>query len=188
MKQAMKILQEGGIIIFPTDTAFGIGCRIDREDSVERLFKLRQRPFTQAMPVLASSEKMVREYVLEIPENVKLQLMDMYWPGALTIVLPARKEKVCPMVRGNGESIGMRVPNHPVPLTLIEELRVPIVGTSANFHGKPTPYEFSDLDPDLIKQVDYVLPGVCTLRKESTVIDCTQTPWKILRQGAVKVS
>ena len=94
IETAVKILNQGGIIIFPTDTAFGIGCRIDNENSIQRLFKIRNRPTTQPMPIQVNGLEMVKEYVTEIPENVVEKLINQFWPGALTIVLKAKLDKV----------------------------------------------------------------------------------------------
>ncbi len=188
ISEAIRILKEGGIVIFPTDTAFAIGCRIDREDSIERLFRLRKRPFTQATPVLCSSLAMVEEYVAEIPPDVREKLIKPYWPGALTIVLPAKIEKVPPLVRGGGVTIGVRIPDHEITRRLIEGVGVPLLGPSANFHGKPTPFKLAEIDPQLYSLVDYILPGVCKKSEVSTVIDCSVLPWKILREGAVKLN
>jgi len=186
--QAVKILNQGGIVIFPTDTAFGIGCRIDNEDAVQKLFKIRKRPEFQAVPVLVSGLKMAKEYVQEFTEKVVHDLVNPYWPGALTIVLNAKKDKVPSLVRGGGETIGVRMPNHQVILEIIKKVGVPILGPSANFHGENTPYEFKDLNLDLISLVDLVAQGECSTKNASTVIDCTQDPWRILRQGAITVN
>lgn len=186
--KAVKILKGGGVVIFPTDTAFGIGCRIDDEKAVERLFMIRKRPETQPASVLASSTEMAQGYLETIPLDVWEKLMKRYWPGGLTIILSCKTEKVPSLVRGAGSKLGVRMPNHETALELIEGVGVPILGPSANFHGEKTPYAFSDLNPELIKFVDFVLPGeTSSVRQPSTVIDCSQKPWKILRQGAVKV-
>src|SRR6266581_654728 len=94
IEQAVKVLNDGGIVIFPTDTAFGIGCRIDNSEAIKRLFAIRKRPETQAAPVLVSSLDMAQDYVLPIPGGVVEKLVKPYWPGALTIILPCREEKV----------------------------------------------------------------------------------------------
>jgi L-threonylcarbamoyladenylate synthase len=187
IEKAIKIIQEGGIVIFPTDTAFGMGCRIDNENAVRRLFTLRKRPETQATPVLVSSFEMAQEYLEFIPEEVKGKLIGTYWPGALTIVLPSRIEKIPSLVRGGKDTLGVRMPNHPTALELIKGAGVPLLGPSANFHGEQTPYNLADLDGELIKLVDYIVPGECSVKQASTVIDCTVEPWKILRQGAVRI-
>lgn len=188
IEKAIKILKNGGIIIFPTDTAFGIGCRIDNKTAIKRLFEIRKRPEKQAVAVLIDSLEMVQGYLLSISEEVKEKLIKRYWPGALTIILPCRTDKVPKLVRGEGTTLGVRIPNHEVTRAIIREVRVPILGPSANFHGEKTPYIFSDLNPELIKLVDFVVPGETSLvRQPSTVIDCSQKPWKILRQGAIKI-
>jgi len=185
--EAVKIVKQGGIVIFPTDTAFGIGCRIDDIDAIQRLFALRKRPETKAVPVLVSSLHMAQEYVQEIPEEVIKKLIKPYWPGALTIVLQSKTDKVPSLVRGGSETIGLRVPNHLTTLALINGVGIPLLGTSANFAGEATPHTFENLDPELTKLVDYVVPGECHQEKASTVIDCTKTPWQILRHGAVNL-
>lgn len=188
ISQAVKILNQGGIVIFPTDTSFGIGCRIDNKTAIQKLFEIRKRPVFKATPVLVSGLKMAKDYVLKIPKDVEEKLIDKFWPGALTIVLQSRIDMVPELVRGHGTTIGVRMPNNRAIQAIIKNVGIPILGPSANFHGKNTPYEYNDIDKDLIKLVDYVVNGECELKKPSTVIDCTKTPWEILRQGALKVN
>ncbi len=185
IKKGVAILNQGGIILFPTDTAFGIGCRMDNEAAIKRLFGIRNRPETQATPVLVSSKEMAAEYLLAIPEAVEEKLIQRFWPGALTIVLPARTEKIPELVRGGRDTLGVRMPNHPIALEIISQVGVPILGPSANFHGDKTPFSFEELDPELVRLVDYVVSGECVSKQVSTVIDCSVNPWKILRQGAI---
>jgi len=188
VKKAIEVLRQGGIVIFPTDTAIGIGCRIDNDRAIKKLFKIRKRPKTKAVPVLFSDIRMVRRYVEKIPQDAE-NLMKKYWPGALTLVLHSNKVKVPLLVRGGGETLGVRIPDSKIVRTIIAQVGVPILGPSANFSGEKTPFKFEDLNPDLIKQVDYVLKGEISLEKNvSTIIDCTVTPWKIIRQGAVRIN
>lgn len=187
IKQAVSVLQQGGIVVYPTDTAFGIGCKIDDEAAVKRLFTIRKRPESQATPVLVSSIDMAGEYLSEIPEDVNKKLISQYWPGALTIVLPCKVEKVPSLVRGGTGTLGVRMPNHDIALALIKNLGMPLLGPSANFHGEATPYTFEALNSILLTKVDYILSGECQVKLASTVIDCSVEPWKIIRQGAVKV-
>jgi L-threonylcarbamoyladenylate synthase len=187
VEEAVRVLNEGGIIVFPTDTAFGIGCRIDNEKAIQKLFSIRNRPKSQAVPVLVSDLEMLKNCVAELPEDVIKNLINPFWPGALTVVLRANMHKVPSLVRGGGETVGVRMPNHPIALDILSKVGVPILGPSANFHGENTPYEFKDLDPRLISLVDYVIEGECPVRQTSTVIDCTKVPWEILRRGAIQV-
>ncbi len=187
LNEAIKILSQGGIVIYPTDTACGIGCRIDDEKAVKRLFQIRKRPVIQATPVLIDSIEMAEKYFLSpIADNVR-RLIKVYWPGALTIVYKCRTELIPSLVCGGSLTIGLRMPNHDVPLALIEAVGVPILGPSANFHGQETPFSYSQLDPQLLKLVDFVIDGKCSVGNVSTVIDCVGSPIKIIRQGAVKL-
>ncbi len=183
--QAIKILNQGGIIIFPTDTAFGIGCRIDDDKAIQRLFQIRKRPAIQATPVLIENLSMTPKYLQPIPQEVIDKLINKYWPGALTIILPCHKNIIPNMVRGGTGNLGIRMPNHRIILDIIKNICVPILGPSANFHGDKTPYFFKDLDKQLIKQVDFVIKGKCSIKQASTVIDCSIKPWKIIRKGAI---
>lgn len=188
IEKAVKVLKEGGIVIFPTDTAFGIGCRMDNKDSVERLFSIRKRPQSQATPVLFNNIEMMKDYLLDIPKEVKEKLMDKYWPGALTIVLPCKTEKISRLVRGNSNNLGVRIPDNDITLSIIKKVGVGVLGPSANFYGAETPYNFEDLDPELVNLVDFVVNGECKLKQTSTVIDCSVKPWQIIREGAVKLN
>lgn len=187
IKTAIEIFKNGGIVIFPTDTAIGIGCRIDNPNAVERLFKIRRRPKTKAAPVLFSSIDMVREYIKEIPQDVE-KLMKKYWPGALTIILCCNKLTVPSLVRGGGETLGVRIPNNKIIKTIIAKVGAPILGPSANFSGGKTPYSLKELDKKLVNLVDFVVSGETSGEEmASTVIDCTVEPWKIVREGATKI-
>lgn len=188
IEKAISILKEGGIVIYPTDTAFGIGCRIDDKKAIERLFRIRKRPRSQPTPVLVDTVKMVQEYLEPISQEVIDKLVEPYWPGALTIVLPCKTGRVPKSVRGGGNTLGVRIPNHPITRSIISGVGVPILGPSANFHGEKTPCKLEDLDRELVSQVDYVVKGECSLKQSSTVIDCSQKPWRIIREGAVSLA
>lgn len=188
IREAIRVLKEGGIVVFPTDTAFAVGCLIDNEQAIERLFQIRRRPETQATPVLVDTVKMAQDYLKPIPQEVIDTLVEPYWPGALTIVLPCQIDKVSRIVRGGGETLGVRIPNHAIARAIIRGVGVSILGPSANFHGGKTPYKMNDLNHAFIKLVDFVVEGECPIGNVSTVIDCTIKPWRVLRQGAVKIS
>ncbi len=184
LARAIEVLINGGVVVFPTDTAFGIGCRIDSDTSIERLFSIRRRPITQPTPVLVSNIDMALSY-FEHPSKMVIDLMQTYWPGALTIISGCDNSRVNELVRGGGNTIGLRLPNHRDTLAMIDQVGVPILGPSANFHGLPTPYKYEDLDPELVQLVDYVLPGECSMKQASTVVDCSGEKIYIRRQGGV---
>lgn len=186
IEKASEILNQGGIVIFPTDTAFGIGCRIDKPKTIERLFELRRRSEEKATPVLVSGVSMARRYLKPLTPEVE-SLMSAHWPGALTVVYPCVTHKVPDPVRGGGENLGVRMPDHSTILKILDKVTVPILAPSANFSGEKTPYVYQDIDKTLMKLVDYVVVGSTHHKTASTVVDCSTTPWKILRQGAVEI-
>lgn len=188
LNKAIKILKNGGIIISPTDTTFIITCRADDKNAVERLFYLRKRDIKKPVPLLFSDEQMVGKYVKYVSKEVREKLINKYWPGGLTIVLYANKDLIHDYVRGGGDTVGVRIPDHSSVHRLIKEVGVPILGPSANFSGGKTPFFMSDLDPNLVRQVDFVLPGRCKIKKASTVLDVTRKPWKVIREGAVHLT
>ena len=189
IEEAVRVLKNGGIVIFPTDTAIGIGCKIDDQDAAERLFKIRTRPGNKPILALVNSVEMAQNYLLPIPKNVQDKLISPYWPGKLTIILKCNTDKVPSFVRGGGNTLGVRFPNNSTLLELINAVGAPIVAPSANFSGEKTPFRFEDLNPKLVKQADYVLNGKVGLEKNvSTIIDCTIEPWRIIRRGAIPLS
>ena len=185
--KAIEVFKNGGVVIFPTDTVFGIGCRIDRKDSIERIFKIKNREGNVPLPILVSDFEMAQKYLEFLEQKIIDSLIKKYWPGALTIVAKCKTEKVLDIVRSGKDSVAIRMPNNKTLLEIIKEINIPIIGTSANFHGKPSVFKFEDLDKDLISKVDFVLDGNCGGESASTIIDVTQTPWKILRQGIIKI-
>lgn len=185
MNNLLDNLKNGKIVIFPTDTAFGIGCRVDNSRAVEKLFSIRRRSEKKPVPILVSSIKMAKSFATISPK-VEKKLLQKHWPGGLTVVLQTRKDKkIHTYITGGSDHIGIRMPDHKKLLSIIKKLNTPIIGTSANFPGKKTPYSSDEIDKELADLVDYIEPGVCLKHKESTVIDATASPWKTLRQGAV---
>lgn len=188
LKEAIDILMHGGVGIFPTDTAFGLGCRIDNIKAVSRLFAMKERSQYKASPVLVDSIEMAQEYLLPFSDEVVEKLFKPYWPGALTVVLPSRVEKVSPIITGGGRTLGVRMPNHDDMLTIISEIGVPILGTSANFAGGKTPFYLEDIHLELAEKVDFILEGMCgEIEQVSTVIDASQNPWRVVRRGGIDV-
>jgi L-threonylcarbamoyladenylate synthase len=130
---------------------------------------------------------MAEEYV-KIEKDVYENLIKKYWPGGLTIILKCKIDKVPDTVRAGGNTLAVRFPNHPVLQSIISSIGVPIVAPSANFSGAPTPARLDQVDIVLKDKVDFILPGMCTMEGVSTIIDCTKTPWKVLRKGVVDLN
>lgn len=186
IEEAARVIHNGGIIVYPTDTVCGIGCRFDLQKSVERLFRIKQRPWTHAVPLLVGSNEQLMLAVYALPAKA-LELMDKYWPGALTIVLPAQTDRIAPLVLAGESTVGMRQPKHETVSSLLAAVGVPIVGTSANIHAAAPIADVAQLPPEISSQVDYVLYGKSGSGVESTVVDCSKATSCIIRRGALDV-
>ena len=182
------MLKEGNVVLLPTDTAYGLSCRIDSPDSINRILDIKKRDAAQSMIVLVSDKEMLQKYVTGFSEDVERKILDRYWPGMLTVILPCRTDLVSPLVRGERATLALRMPAVSELREIIMRVGVPIVSTSANLHGEKTPFELSDVDARIKEQVDYIFPEAFThASASSTILDCTQSPWRILREGAVQL-
>jgi L-threonylcarbamoyladenylate synthase len=183
-RRAVDMLREGAVIAFPTDTVYGLGCRIDDPAAVRRIFALKGREIEEPLPVLLADLGQLEEYGRDLTSAAR-RLARGFWPGALTIVVH-RAEAVPALVAGGRDTVGLRVPDHPLPRRLVRDLGVPLVGTSANRHGAPSPLTAQQVAFDLGDAVDLLLDGGrCPGGRESTVVDATSDPPRVLRRGAV---
>lgn len=183
--EAAERLKEGQVGIFPTDTAYGIGCRMDNVTAVKRIYEIRNRPSEKALLILVSSIEMAREYV-SITEEA-MNIVGKYWPGGVTFILPCIVEKVPGIVRSNGSTLAVRLPAHEDLRKMIETIGVPIVAPSANFSGEITPTTISEVDQALQEHVDFSLSGMCTMKGISTIVDLTGVRPVVVRQGVVTI-
>jgi L-threonylcarbamoyladenylate synthase len=182
--EIIERFKKGEIGIFPTDTAYGIGCRMDNEESLKKIYEIRNRPMEKALLVLVSSIEMAMEYV-EISEELKKNLLEKYWPGGLTVILKCYQDKVPSIIRANGPTLAVRFPNNSDLSYVIQQVGVPIAAPSANYSGEPTPLKLAEVDQSLIEKVDFVINGVCTMEGVSTIIDASNGKMEIVRQGVL---
>lgn len=181
--RALAVLRGGGVGAFPTDTVYGLGGSPLLSGAVERIFRLKRRPRSQPLPLLLADRDQIGMVAAAVPP-MAAKLMDRFWPGALTLVLP-RSPLIPEAVVGGGQGVAVRIPDHPVPRALAAGLGVPVVGTSANTTGRPSPLTAGDVWDQLGDGVDFVIDGGrCPGGVESTVVDLTGEP-RLLRQGAI---
>ncbi|HAL83891.1 MAG TPA: threonylcarbamoyl-AMP synthase [Mucilaginibacter sp.] len=152
--KALKVIQEGGIILYPTDTIWGIGCDATNTEAVEKIYKLKQRDEAKSMIILLDTENKLESYIREV-NPLAYDLIE-YAENPLTLVMPGAKN-ISPALIGIDGSIGIRITKHPFCQQLLQRLRKPLVSTSANISGKPFPQYFSQIAPEIIDGVDYVV-------------------------------
>lgn len=183
-RRALDMLREGAVIAYPTDTVYGLGCRIDHLGAVRRVFELKGRGVDEPLPVLLADPAQLDLYGRDLSAAAR-RLAREFWPGALTIIV-RRAASIPAVVAGGGDTIGLRVPDHLLPRALVRELGVPIVGTSANTHGALAPRTAQQVAFDLGDAVDLILDGGrCPVGHASTVVDATSDPVRVVRPGTV---
>jgi L-threonylcarbamoyladenylate synthase len=175
---AVEILRAGGLVAFPTDTVYGVGCASTRWDRVDAIFELKRRPLDKQIPMLVADLSQVPAGRWSVDDRAH-QLADRFWPGPLTLVFPATD---------GGQSQGFRAPDHPVAQALVRAAG-PLLATSANISGQPDTLDADDVliafatDPgalDAVVDGGRVPGGVA-----STVLDLSATPARLLREGPV---
>lgn len=182
--RAIEVLRRGGVVVFPTDTVYGLGAHIFLPRAVEKVFELKGRSRYQPLPVLVGSLDQAAGLALSLPPGA-VALAERFWPGALTLVLVAL-ETVPELVTAKSGKVAVRVPHHPVPLALIEGLGAPITGTSANLSGQPPARTAEEVKGQMRERVDLVLEGGPPPGgRESTVVDLTGKAPLVLRVGAI---
>ncbi len=184
IKEAARIVREGGLVAFPTETVYGLAAHAFNEEAVCRLLEVKGRARGNPLTLHLASVGGVESLVEEIPEGAR-RLMERFWPGPLTIILK-KSASVLPVVTAGLSTVGLRVPDHPVALDFIRFAGVPVVGTSANRAGRPSPTKAEHVIQDLKDLIDAVLDaGETRTGIESTVIDFSGEHPRILRPGVI---
>ena len=184
IKLAIAILKKGGIVAFPTDTVYGLGADLLNEQAIDRIYKVKKRPPNLPLPLLLAEKSDLLKVASVVPE-IAWQLAERFLPGGLTLVL--RKSPWVPSaVTAGGDTIAVRIPDHPVPIALIRGLGTPIVGTSANLSGRPSPVTAEEVRQQLGDEVDLIIDGGrCPGGTESTVLDLSSKVPALIREGAI---
>ncbi|HSD06769.1 L-threonylcarbamoyladenylate synthase [Flavobacterium sp.] len=179
---AYEVIKNGGIILYPTDTVWGIGCDATNAAAVAKIYKLKQRAETQSMICLMNGEKMIYNVFKEIPE-VAWQIMDLS-ENPTTLVLDNPRNLASNLIAAD-KTLAIRIVKEPFCFKLMERMKKPLVSTSANISGQPTPKSFKEISPEIIKGVDYVvnLHHDKIAGKPSTIIKLTSdSQVKIIRK------
>lgn len=184
VQQASDILARGGLVIFPTETVYGLAADALSEEAVRRVWEVKGRPSDKPLPVQVADVDGLRLLWREVPEEL-LPLIHAFMPGPLTLVY-WRSALVPDIVTAGVDTVGVRIPNHPVALALLRAFGRPIVAPSANLSGEEPPSRVEEVSPDLLEKVDLVLDaGDTGGGVPSTVLDVTVRPARILRAGAL---
>ena len=174
---AAELIRDGGLVAFPTETVYGIGVSYLNEKALKRLYEVKERPDDKPFTLHISDTGMLKEMHCEVTELAS-KLIEKFWPGPLTLILKTGKDK-----------LGFRMPDNAVAKLLIKKSGVPIAVPSANISGEMPPTDVKGISDRIRRSVDLILDGGKTeFGKESTIVDMTVLPYKIIRIGAIPES
>ena len=182
--EAAAILRDGGLLGIPTETVYGLGANGLNEEAVAHIFEAKGRPQDNPLILHIPSADHLERYCKEIPLTA-YQLAEAYWPGPLTMILK-RKPIVPDVVTAGLDTVGMRCPSHPLCHAILEAADVPVAAPSGNTSGRPSPTTAAHMWEDMDGKIDAIVDGgPCSVGVESTIIDLTETPARLLRPGGI---
>lgn len=176
IQQAAKVLADGGLVIIPTETVYGIAADATNKKALNKLYEIKKRPKDKPFAMLIADESQVEKLASDIPVAA-YKLMHKFWPGPLTILLKSKDQG----------KVGLRMPDNRIALEIMLKAKVPLACPSANISDQPAPINFQEAIKDLDGLVDLAIDaGATKLGKESTIVDLTLEPLQIVRSGAIK--
>ena len=182
--QAVQILRAGGLVAFPTETVYGLGADATNPAAIAKIFAAKGRPATNPLIVHIADIATAKKFAATWPNAAQL-LAEKFWPGPLTLVLP-KSPAIVDSVTAGKNTVGLRIPNHPLAIELLKAFGGPLAAPSANRSNRISPTTAQHVRDELGSAVDFILDGgPCTVGIESTVLDLTTSPPMILRPGAI---
>ena len=184
LEKASEFIKQGKIVVFPTETVYGIGTNGLDEQAVKRLYEVKQRPLNKPISLLVSNMEMVKAIAKDITE-VEYKIMEKFFPGPLTIILK-KKDIVPDIVTASQETVGVRMPSGEIARKLIEKAGVPLATPSANITGQPSGTDLQEIEKNFKEKVDfYIDGGECEIGLASTIVQVVEGRIQILRQGSI---
>ncbi|MDQ7191977.1 L-threonylcarbamoyladenylate synthase [Staphylococcus felis] len=185
LDEIISTYEKGGLVVLPTETVYGLGANACDDQAVQNIYKAKGRPSDNPLIVHIYETEQLDAFVAEMTEST-IKLMEAFWPGPITFILPLKKGYLCDSVTGGLDTIAVRMPSHPVARTLLKVLNKPIAAPSANLSGRPSPTTFDHVYQDLNGRVDGIIQSSQSeAGLESTVLDCTSYPFKVARPGTI---
>ena len=185
INQAIVTVKDGGVVAFPTDTVYGVGVDPFRPEAVQKLYRIKGRPIDKPIPILVGSINDVERVAQNLPSSFT-QLAEQFWPGGLTLIVEAKA--LPPEVTAGGDTVGVRMPDHPLALALLQRFDGAIATTSANRSDEPPATSAEEVQSELGNLVNIILDGGQTAtRIASTVLDLSVSPPQIRRQGGISM-
>lgn len=186
LKDCVNTIKQGGLVIFPTETVYGIGANAFNEGAVRRIYEVKMRPDEKPLSILVSNIEEITKYAI-ISNEVEKEIIHKYMPGPITIVLK-KKPGVFDYISSGKDTIGIRIPDNEIILEILKQSQLPIVAPSANISGKPSGIVLSEILKDFDGKVDICIDGgKAELSEPSTIVEVIDNKPVILRQGRIKI-
>ena len=183
MKEIVKVIKDGGVVIMPTDTIYGIIADATNEDAIKKVYEIKKRYKNKTMLMLVNGIEMLDKYVSINSDNEKM-LIDGLWPGALTIIF--EKKDVSDLLTAGLNTVGVRYPDNKLLIEIMNELDVPLLSTSVNVSGDASATCIDNINESILNNVDYVYDVGGCKGEASTIVVVKDSELKVLREGSIK--
>jgi L-threonylcarbamoyladenylate synthase len=185
LNKAIRVLNSGGVIIYPTETVYGLGVDATNRNAVSKVFEIKRRDKFKPLLIAVSSVDMAKKYVWW--NKYADVLAKKYLPGPLSLVLSLKDESIDENIYQGGIKVGIRIPKNDFALRLISSFSKPITSTSANLSNENPPVRVDDINEEIKEKVDLIIDkGECEVKKPSTIVDVSSYPPRLIREGAIK--
>lgn len=187
LNEVVQILKKEGIVIFPTETVYGIGGNACSCNVIKKIYNIKQRPQQKALTVLVKNIQEIEKYA-EIKDEIEKKIINNFMPGPITIILKKKSSSGLDTVTANNETIGVRIPDNSIIKTILEKCDFPIAAPSANISGRPSATKLEDAKKDFDGKVDALIDGgECKEKVSSTIVQVIDGKIEILREGTITV-
>lgn len=187
LDEIVDIIKRDGIVVFPTETVYGIGGNALSENVIKNIYNIKKRPQEKALNILVKNKEEIKKYAY-ISNELEEEIIDKFMPGPITIILKKRKSQIPDLLTGNNDTIGIRIPDNDIVKKILEKCNLPIAAPSANISGKPSSIKLEDIKQDFDGKVDaFIDGGKCKQNISSTIVKVIDGNIKILREGIISI-
>lgn len=185
LKQVADIIKHDGIVVFPTETVYGIGGNALSKDVVRKIYNIKKRPHEKALTILVKDKNEIEKYGV-ISNDLERKIINEFMPGPITIILKKKNSSIGNLLTANNDTIGIRIPDNNIVKSILEECNLPLAAPSANISGKPSLVKLEDIIEEFDGKVDALIDGgVCKESISSTIVKVIDGEIKILREGSI---
>lgn len=187
LDEVVDIIKRDGIVVFPTETVYGIGGNALSESVIKKIYNIKKRPQEKALNILVKNKEEIEKYAY-ISNELEEKIIDNFMPGPITIILKKRKSQISDLLTANNDTIGIRISDNNIVKRILEKCNLPIAAPSANVSGKPSSIRLEEIKPDFDNKVEaFIDGGVCSENIPSTIVKVVDGQVKILREGVISI-